>query len=545
MPVFPCPTRVPPGPECDENPIRNLSAERTDGPTFLGGWKPIINPNPIDPDPTVYTSEMCNITCRSTISQADADACAQRFAYLCANNDGGPPILPPCDNPPCNSPDIPTGSSFFNVEKTATAKCPDGSEFTATVTAATIAAASQALADQLAQQLATDRANKGLFCLGDILAEVCANDNYFSEIVPTGGTAPFDFSFKLGGPGTPNWPPGYTTEAFPAGAVNRFRISGSNSVPGAYSFTIKMTDSTGLSVTRTYTITVVGFTDPSVLPPATIGQPYSYQLNPVTVGGPVSVDNSTVNKLLPAGLQIDNNFLISGTPTGPIGTSQPFTVEVFDAGVVPPGINSGIVNPCAKTFTIQVQAGHCIDWTQLTWDALTIEGGGGIATFMHSGKTAQWLVDLRGTGQPNRGILGNFAHTVGGHLTIPALAAPCICQLSLDIDPTKVQTTVGTNDRAGISVYANGVLKASGNYWANNQPGPFSAWNLFDDAGSRQASIAVKHQVLTFTLPAGTTTILVADNDPFGSDYFAAVASVADCVSLNVEFFASPDTAPP
>ena len=68
-------------------------------------------------------------------------------------------------------------------------------------------------------------------------------------------------------------------------------------------------------------------TSPSTLPGGTVGQAYSYQIQ--TSGGTPPVTFEVISGALPAGLFLDDNGLLSGTPSA-VGSSS-FTVLAADS----------------------------------------------------------------------------------------------------------------------------------------------------------------------------------------------------------------------
>lgn len=325
MATFPCPERItcPPGTDGDDNPVRNRSSERDDGPVFTGNNYPVVPPDPTGSDPTVYQAAGCISTCTSTESQEAADLCAAAQAVLCLGSDGGS-IKPPgvmCPTPPCSPPvtppDIPPGFPVGNVAKTGTATCADGSTFTYTVPAGAILAATQDLADTIAQATATEQANKKIFCLGDITGAVCANGSYLSRFdLPDRG--PFTVAVSAG-----SLPPGITLSL----VGNQVTLQGSCATPDTYTFSLRATDAAGNHTERAYTVRVMGLAV-TTLPDAATGQPYTYAL--VVVGG-VPPYIFTLGPGAPAGIVINpSNGLIFGTPSG--AATYSFDVSIMDSG---------------------------------------------------------------------------------------------------------------------------------------------------------------------------------------------------------------------
>lgn len=124
-------------------------------------------------------------------------------------------------------------------------------------------------------------------------------------------------------------PPGL---ALGADGTPATQISGIPTAKGTFGFTVKITDGSGTSGTRTYSMVVA---DPAfsiatkVLPPATVSQTYGAQLVSRGAAGPVTW--SVSNGSLPAGLTLTSGASVAtvdGTP-GQVGV-QFFTIQATD-----------------------------------------------------------------------------------------------------------------------------------------------------------------------------------------------------------------------
>lgn len=169
MPTSKCPNSSP----CLDPtiPVTNYSSEMPDTLQFLGAAYPIVNPNdPIDGDKT-FTAQGCLSECESEISQEDADLCAARQAFMCANGgpDGGKVL-------------------FFNHVQSYSLRCPDGSVFTYVVKAGLFVNTTQALADSQAQAYARLSASTKLLCMGSpSITQFCVGQPVTITIPVTGG----------------------------------------------------------------------------------------------------------------------------------------------------------------------------------------------------------------------------------------------------------------------------------------------------------------------------------------------------------------------
>jgi hypothetical protein len=158
----------------------------------------------------------------------------------------------------------------------------------------------------------------------------------FNTTLPSGtvgaaySAAPFSTSSA-----SPTWAlaPG---SALPLGlSIASGVISGTPSTPGQYLFGLTLSDVSGAETfSFSLTISALAIINPQMLPTATIGVPYSYQM---TVAGGSNPTWSWTNggSGLPPGLSISSSGLISGTVTGSPARYEPF-ITATD-GVVPFG----------------------------------------------------------------------------------------------------------------------------------------------------------------------------------------------------------------
>ena len=199
----------------------------------------------------------------------------------------------------------------------------------------------------------------------DSLPGATIGASYSQTLAASGGTGPYTFAVTAG--------------ALPAGlTLSGATISGTPTGPaGAVAFTITATDSAMATGARAYTIQVAD--PPQIttvsLADAFIGIAYSQTLT--AVGGTAPNSFAITSGSLPPGLTL-SGATISGTPTGPAGTSS-FTVTVTDA-------NSATGN---RALTIQVLQPLQITTTALPnatvgsaySQTLTATGGSGARTW--------------------------------------------------------------------------------------------------------------------------------------------------------------------
>lgn len=376
--INPCPTAL----KCacaDGNPLAGNSSEAPDELLYNG----ISFQNLIPPLGTQWSATGCIGVVTSTVSQEDADLQAQAQAQACAtdswvnpvNGNPGAVQFPPV--PPAQGPH--GGGAFAGVTNTpqrGESVCPDETEFFWTCPAGLFFGLTQEIADAKALSYADNQADLRMTCLSAIQSTVCANSPYDTTITATG--------MDLANPGqTNNWelvggmlPPGLT---FNGGMLvsSSATITGTPTVPGGYEFTISVTGPDGGYVQKLYTLTVQGITNAGGFPAGQVGTAYTYQLAAVGYDDPVfSVAGSSPP--LPDGLDMDDNGLITGTPTTQQTVNVTFQVESDDA-------EDGA---CFATGTIATIRGF--SFRDLVWQApiITPNAFGGTGTASASGNTA-------------------------------------------------------------------------------------------------------------------------------------------------------------
>jgi len=143
-----------------------------------------------------------------------------------------------------------------------------------------------------------------------------------------GGASPYVFTVDSG-----SIPPG--TELNEQG-----NLFGTPTVPGTYTFDLRVTDDNGAFQIKSFTIRVIEITSPSTLPSGTTGTPYSYTLTQTGAATPLW---TLADGTLPDGLTLNSlTGEIAGTPTTE-GTSI-FTLTLLDAGN----------EVCSKAFDLEI-----------------------------------------------------------------------------------------------------------------------------------------------------------------------------------------------
>lgn len=339
----------------------------------------------------------------------DAQLCAAREEVFCANqNDdwGTPPDNKPPSPPgvpPDNKPPIPPGGNppnnpkqvYTNVPQLCEFTCPDGLPFSYVVAGGLFAAASQAQADNMAHSYACTKAAQLHICLSNMPPYGCCIGFNCNRTITA--NKPVSFSITSG-----SLPPGLNlTQVGIATAL----ISGMAMASGTYTFTVTATDSQGNFISKPYTIGVFDLTNADLMPDATIGQYYSYQL--LGTGGASPYTFAFVAGAFPDGLSMNASGSITGTCGGAAGTftaaititdsnglscEDSITITVLngacftDPAILPNGITCGAaysyfmtVDPSVTpdpgfTFCYQVTAGALPDGLSLDYNTGEIAG---------------------------------------------------------------------------------------------------------------------------------------------------------------------------
>lgn len=341
----PCPYRI----NCPgtDDPILNLSSE---APDIVGYIATSFVANP-PPGGFNFSANACGRTYFSTISQEDADQQAHNAATLCSVNTWTPPTPPGVQPPPV--------SVWYNTPQSCTKFCPDGNPFTYTVPAgAYISLSSQADANNQAHTAACTLANSNQICLSVLFGCCSYAPPPWQTCLPASVTS-CCAGYRIDGfihasfgptstdvPGISFWeissgslPPGLTfhggyidSSAAPTTTpANNVHVQGSSvmiegtcTTSGTYTFTVRVTDSTGSFMERTYTIVVGAITNTLPLTDATEGIAYSLQLTTTGFTSPVF---SIVSGSLPTGFGMTASGLITAVNPTTTGTSS-FTVRV-------------------------------------------------------------------------------------------------------------------------------------------------------------------------------------------------------------------------
>ncbi|MGB2604105.1 MAG: Ig domain-containing protein, partial [Candidatus Sulfotelmatobacter sp.] len=146
------------------------------------------------------------------------------------------------------------------------------------------------------------------------LADAVAGALYTASLAATGGITPYEWSLAAG-----TLPSGIKMQS--SGVV-----TGTTVLPGNYPFTAKVTDASGNTATRAFTLTVssILIIENSFLPEVDAATPYAASL--AATGGNTPYEWSLAAGTLPSGIKMQSSGVISGT-TVQSGT-YPFTAQV-------------------------------------------------------------------------------------------------------------------------------------------------------------------------------------------------------------------------
>lgn len=142
-----------------------------------------------------------------------------------------------------------------------------------------------------------------------LLPDATLNQPYSQLLSPNSGTPPYTFTLKSG-----SFPPGIR--------INQNRLEGTPSVSGSFSFTIMMTDGSGCTGSRAYTLKVEDpstpvcnnsiVISPTAIPVGVVGQ--GYQARFTASGGTSPYTIAFGGASFPPGMIFTNNML-TGTPS--------------------------------------------------------------------------------------------------------------------------------------------------------------------------------------------------------------------------------------
>lgn len=358
MPNIVCPTVLKQCLPCNDDPIRNISAEDADSDRFLFNFDIFERP------PLGYTFEAlgCKEWCYSEESLFDAQLCAVQQSTECIIDTWRPPQTGEPPFPPPAPPAI-----FTNQQQFCETTCPDGSTFGATIPAGRVSALSQAQANLTAASLACQRARELRICIGasSPLNGACVGTAYSNTLRARGGV-PWVMTFEnmLFAPFCANpgdrfpyvWTiiSGSLPDGLELGECSG-TISGTPTATGTYIFTVRATDYLGSFQTKQFTMTVAQITTATPLPNGGIGNLYTQNLTVAPAHDQETEVWSVTAGTLPPGITLTAAGVLTGTPTGSSDITYQFTAHV--AFIV-----NGASAVCEKSFTLSISTTPISYW---------------------------------------------------------------------------------------------------------------------------------------------------------------------------------------
>jgi hypothetical protein len=311
-------------------------------------------------------------------------------------------------------------------------------------------------------------------------------------------------------------------------------ISGTPTGPttGNSTFTVTLTDSelpTPQSVSATFTINVTASplaVKTTSLSGGTIGTPYSQTLQ--AIGGITPYNWAITGGSLPAGLTLNSNGTITGTPTGTFTGTSNFQVTVTDAEIPTPQSTVANLSITITTAPLVVSTSSLPQGVVNSSYSATLQASGGIQpyTWAVSGGSLPGGLTLSPTGTisgtPTASGTFSFSVTVTDSET--PTAKTTTASLSISVNPALTITTASLPG-ATIGVSYNQTLVATGGIQ------PYS-WALATGsslpAGLTLSSAGVISGTPTGPLTGTTTfTVTVTDSESPGK-------SVSTTLSINV-----------
>ena len=289
--------------------------------------------------------------------------------------------------------------------------------------------------------------------------------------------------------------------------------------PGAPNVTVKVTDSTGASASKTYTLTIantVSITGPNTLPAWTINR--DYPGTQIIVANGVAPFTWSAPGLAASGLAISASGVISGTPSA--SGTFPVTVQVTDSqGATATKSYSLVINIAPTVSTPSLSNGE----VNVGYSAPTMAASGGTAPFSW---TANGLSAIGPTMAISaNGVISGTPTATGSFLVtitaIDAAGASTSRNYTLTVNPVPVNNlslgtqTGGASLLSGTTVYYHGAVA-----------GTFAITNAITNAsGTGPASTTFANLGGTSTgfMFAGST-VSIPSGGPYTSNTFSWTA---------------------
>lgn len=351
--IQPCPQKI----DCDCNLLlSNYTSEAADRRVFLGRHYGFNTPAqivyPPNIPPGIPPETGCVTFSNSLLSVQDANWCALFSLTECEVEEN---LVNPCwtcrgsggtgwgyasvsspNGDPCCDPDLPENCCcssdpqdpndgdgngdgngdgpvtpprlYCNDPQSCTAECPDGTEYTASMAACQFAAVTKGLANRIAHSAACQKAEQDKICTddqwggGNPCKVFCFGEDSELQLNATAASGT-DVTWSIESGELPNG----------LSLSEDGLISGTpTGDPGESSVTLKLSDGVGNTMTREICIRIMAF-DTDLLADGECNAAYNDAV--VSQGGYPPITYSMIGGDLPAGLTVNSDGTITGTPT--------------------------------------------------------------------------------------------------------------------------------------------------------------------------------------------------------------------------------------